>query len=59
MGSGRALRAALVSGSHLDVRLPGLTRGEAEALVEKAHQICPYSNATRTNVAVKLGLIEA
>jgi organic hydroperoxide reductase OsmC/OhrA len=43
----------------LDVRLPGLTRGEAEALLEKAHQFCPYSNATRNNVAVKLGLIEA
>jgi Ohr subfamily peroxiredoxin len=43
----------------LDVRLPGLTRGEAEALVEKAHQICPYSKATRNNVAVRLGLIEA
>jgi Ohr subfamily peroxiredoxin len=43
----------------LDVRLPGLTQGEAEALVEKAHQICPYSNATRHNIAVKLGLIEA
>jgi lipoyl-dependent peroxiredoxin len=43
----------------LDVRLPGLTRREAEALVENAHQICPYSNATRNNVAVKLGLIEA
>jgi lipoyl-dependent peroxiredoxin len=43
----------------LNIRLPGLTRGEAEALVERAHQICPYSNATRNNVAVKLGLIEA
>jgi lipoyl-dependent peroxiredoxin len=43
----------------LDVRLPGLTRREAEALVENAHQICPYSNATRNNVAVKLGVIEA
>jgi lipoyl-dependent peroxiredoxin len=43
----------------LDVKLPGLTRREAEALVENAHQICPNSNATRNNVAVKLGLIEA
>lgn len=43
----------------LDVRLPGLSRGEAEALLEKAHQFCPYSNATRNNIAVKLGLIEA
>jgi Ohr subfamily peroxiredoxin len=43
----------------LDVKLPGLTRGDAEALTEKAHQACPYSNATRNNVAVKLSLIEA
>jgi organic hydroperoxide reductase OsmC/OhrA len=27
-------------------------------LIEKAHQICAYSNATRNNVAVKLGLVE-
>jgi lipoyl-dependent peroxiredoxin len=40
----------------LDVTLPGLVRGKAEALIEKAHQVCPYSNATRNNVAVKLSL---
>ena len=38
----------------LEVSLPGLARPEAEALVEKAHQVCPYSNATRNNVAVRL-----
>jgi organic hydroperoxide reductase OsmC/OhrA len=27
-------------------------------LIEKAHQICAYSNATRNNVGVKIGLIE-
>lgn len=43
----------------LDVTLPGLVRGEAQALIEKAHQVCPYSNATRNNVAVKLRLTEA
>jgi lipoyl-dependent peroxiredoxin len=43
----------------LDITLPGLARGEAEALIAKAHEICPYSNATRNNVAVKLGLIES
>jgi osmotically inducible protein OsmC len=26
----------------------------AEALVAKAHQVCPYSNATRNNIDVKL-----
>jgi len=43
----------------LDITLPGVARSEAQALIEKAHQICAYSNATRDNVAVKLGLIEA
>ena len=38
----------------LEISLPGLGQAEAEALVEKAHQVCPYSNATRNNVDVKL-----
>ncbi len=38
----------------LEVSLPGLDRAEAEKLVEAAHQICPYSNATRNNVDVGL-----
>jgi lipoyl-dependent peroxiredoxin len=42
----------------LDITLPGVARSEAQALIEKAHQICAYSNATRNNVAVKLGLLE-
>ena len=41
----------------LDISLPGLERAEAEALVEKAHQICPYSNATRNNVPVRLRVV--
>ena len=43
----------------LDITLPGVARREAEALIEKAHQICAYSNATRNNIAIKLSLIEA
>jgi lipoyl-dependent peroxiredoxin len=42
----------------LDITLPGVAYSEAQALIEKAHQICAYSNATRNNVGVKLGLIE-
>jgi lipoyl-dependent peroxiredoxin len=41
----------------LDVSLPGLARAEAEALVEKAHQVCPYSNATRNNVQVRTNIV--
>ena len=40
--------------AELEVRLPGVPRDQAEALVEKAHQVCPYSNATRNNVPVRL-----
>lgn len=42
----------------LHIRLPGLTRSEAEALVETAHQVCPYSNATRGNIDVRLVIAE-
>lgn len=41
----------------LDVSLPGLDRVAAEDLVAKAHQVCPYSNATRGNVDVKLTVV--
>lgn len=41
----------------LDIALPGVPRAEAEALVEKAHHVCPYSNATRNNVAVRLNVV--
>jgi len=41
----------------LEIALPGLPKAEAEALVEKAHQVCPYSNATRNNVAVALTVV--
>jgi osmotically inducible protein OsmC len=38
----------------LDVSLPGLEQEQAEDLVNKAHQVCPYSNATRGNIDVHL-----
>jgi lipoyl-dependent peroxiredoxin len=40
----------------LRVALPGVDRAEAEALVEAAHKVCPYSNATRGNVDVRVKL---
>jgi len=36
------------------VNIPNITQEEAENFVEKAHQVCPYSNATRGNIEVKL-----
>lgn len=41
----------------LDVSVPGVPRDQAQALVEKAHQVCPYSNATRNNIDVKLNVV--
>ena len=38
----------------LKVNVPGMEHDQAQALVEKAHTVCPYSNATRGNVDVKL-----
>jgi Ohr subfamily peroxiredoxin len=40
----------------LTVSLPGLEQDAAQKLVETAHQVCPYSNATRGNIEVKLAL---
>ncbi|RIY00799.1 organic hydroperoxide resistance protein [Aureimonas flava] len=38
----------------LTISLPGVERADAQKLVDTAHQVCPYSNATRDNVAVGL-----
>ena len=38
----------------LEVKLPGMDPTEAQVLVAKAHQVCPYSNATRNNLDVRL-----
>lgn len=41
----------------LKISLPGVDRAQAETLVERAHVVCPYSNATRGNIDVKLTLV--
>ncbi|WP_339937115.1 organic hydroperoxide resistance protein [Undibacterium luofuense] len=41
----------------LNISLPGMERADAEALIHKAHEVCPYSNATRGNVDVTLNLV--
>ncbi len=38
------------------VSVPGMDKADAEALVKSAHEVCPYSNATRGNVDVKLSV---
>jgi Ohr subfamily peroxiredoxin len=41
----------------LDVHVPAIDHDAAEALVAKAHEVCPYSNATRGNVDVALSVV--
>ena len=41
----------------LAISLPGMDRAAAQALVDAAHQVCPYSNATRGNIDVTLTLV--
>lgn len=41
----------------LAISLPGLDRAVAQDLVDTAHQVCPYSNATRGNIEVNLSLV--
>jgi Ohr subfamily peroxiredoxin len=43
--------------ARLYVSLPGLDRASAQALVDRAHQLCPYSKATRGNIDVTLTLV--
>ncbi|MBB4275583.1 organic hydroperoxide resistance protein [Rhizobium mongolense] len=44
--------------ARLNVRLPGIEPALATALVEEAHQTCPYSKATRDNIDVELQIVE-
>ena len=41
----------------LHVTIPGMDKAAAQKLVETAHQVCPYSNATRGNIDVTLNVV--
>ncbi|HKX95812.1 MAG TPA: organic hydroperoxide resistance protein [Methylibium sp.] len=41
----------------LAISIPGMARADAEALVQAAHGVCPYSNATRGNIEVRLSVV--
>ena len=43
--------------ARLNISLPGVERDVAQALVDEAHQICPYSKATRGNIDVAINLV--
>jgi lipoyl-dependent peroxiredoxin len=64
--AGRAIDAEVDLGTNdggyvlrarLNVSLPGLDRDVARAIVDAAHQLCPYSKATRGNIEVELNLV--
>ena len=40
----------------LKIHVPGMSKTEAQTLVEAAHVVCPYSNATRNNIDVRLSV---
>ncbi|RRB02453.1 organic hydroperoxide resistance protein [Larkinella rosea] len=42
----------------LEIQIPGVERAIARELAEKAHQVCPYSNATRGNIPVDLKIVD-
>ena len=43
--------------ARLNVSLPGMDRAAARALLDAAHKVCPYSNATRGNINVAINLV--
>ena len=43
--------------ARLNVSLPGLDSATARAIVDAAHQLCPYSTATRGNIDVEINLV--
>lgn len=43
--------------ARLNVSLPGVDRAVARAILDAAHQTCPYSKATRGNIDVEINLI--
>jgi lipoyl-dependent peroxiredoxin len=55
---GKELAAFTTSlAAHLNVSLPGRERHIAQALVDAAHQVCPYSHVTRGNIDVAINLV--
>ena len=45
--------------ARLNVSLPGLAHEVAQALADEAHQTCPYSKATRGNIAVAINVVNS
>ena len=43
--------------AELEISIPGMPKGQVQELVEQAHIVCPYSNATRGNIDVSLVIV--
>jgi len=57
VGLGATESGAFEIAVQLEAELPDVERSVAEDLVAKAHQVCPYSNATRGNIEVSLTVV--
>lgn len=54
VGLGQRTEGGYALDIDITAHLPGMTAQDAQRLVEATHQICPYSNATRGNIDVRL-----
>ncbi len=54
---GKKENGGLGLAAKLEVKIPNVDRETAQKLLEEAHKVCPYSNATRNNVEVTLVLV--
>jgi lipoyl-dependent peroxiredoxin len=56
VGIGQNDKGGFALAVKLEVGIPNVPRETAQALLEAAHQVCPYSNATRGNISVEVVL---
>ena len=54
IGIGKNDQGGFGLSAKLAVKTPGMDQAAAQAVVDKAHQVCPYSNATRGNIDVEI-----
>ncbi|WP_185983981.1 organic hydroperoxide resistance protein [Aureimonas mangrovi] len=54
IGFGKRSEGGFGITADLTISMPGVDRADAQKLVDEAHKVCPYSNATRNNVDVGL-----
>ncbi|MDR6631226.1 Ohr subfamily peroxiredoxin [Acinetobacter lwoffii] len=54
VGIGQKTDGAFGLDLDITITVEGLSEAEAKTLIQKAHEVCPYSNATRGNIDVRL-----